>query len=97
MEDAPDPDVLPDPDADFSGADDRGDVVAGDGEDDHINDELGDDEPGEEEVLRGRTQTQGPPTHKEPQGSTISGAQSETIAILDWAYAYTCTEGAWIL
>ncbi len=52
MEDAPDPDVLPDPDADadFFGADGRGDDAEGDGEDDHIG-----DEPGEEEVSRGRT------------------------------------------
>ncbi len=57
LEDAPDPDVLPDPDADadFLGADGRGDDAEGDGEDDHIGDEPGDDEPGEEEVFRGRT------------------------------------------
>ena len=54
MEDAPDPDVLPDHDADLLGADDRGEGAAGDGEEDRVDDAPGDDEPGEEEVFRGR-------------------------------------------
>ena len=54
LEDAPDPDVLPDHDADLFGADDRGEGAAGDGEEDRVDDAPGDDEPGDEEVFRGR-------------------------------------------